>query len=98
MLVEKFEDYDEEDKLTWICYFLNNKEDLGEFIAKVKPHRIDLNSIPIKKWFVYFCDDSGDSTYDSIILLDKYIDEQTNHLLEVSRRVSKLKAIYNLNR
>lgn len=84
-------EYDE-DGSRWRFYYLNDWIDLGEFISKEKP-RIDLNKIPIKKWFVYYRDETGDNILDSICLLDDYIKEQTSEMMKMVTRINKLQNI-----
>lgn len=89
------EDYSGEDTISYQFYFLDNIADLGNFISEVKPHNIDLNKIPVKKWFLYFRDDTGDYPYDSITLLDEYIKDQIDTLLHIANRIDRMKTILN---
>ena len=54
-------------------YYLNDKNDLGEFISKhYRGHMESINKIPLRNWFLYYIDDSGDNIYDELILLEDY--------------------------
>lgn len=54
-------------------YYLKDKSELAEFIDKHYRGDIQyINRIPLKKWFLYYVDDSGDYVDDYIILLEDY--------------------------
>lgn len=80
--------YDEDEGGSSTAFFLEEKIDAAEFIIQVNPKRVDLNNIPIKKWFVYHYNDNyGDSYYESLYLLDKYIDERIQAIMTISHSV-----------
>jgi hypothetical protein len=54
-------------------YFINDKNDLAEFISKhFRGKASEINQIPIKKWFLYSVDDIGDYINDYITLVSDY--------------------------
>lgn len=92
----KVEIYDSEiEKHISICY-LNDKTELGEFISKVHP-KVDLNKIPIRKWFVYDIDDSGDYRYDELYSLSDYKENKTNLILSTAKFLYDISKIEHYN-
>jgi hypothetical protein len=51
-------------------FFLKDKKDLAEFIDKLYEGRTsETNKIPMREWFLYVVDDSGDYINDYFTLL-----------------------------
>lgn len=66
-------------------FYLKDKSELAEFIDKYYKGRIEyINKIPLKHWFLYHIDDSGDYTYDDIILIENYQKSLLKTILETS--------------
>jgi hypothetical protein len=72
-------------------YYLDNEEDLGEFIKK-NYRRLNLNSIPLKKWF--YIEDVGCDDYPDyqIILIEKRIKD----CIEISKDAMMLSVLFQL--
>ena len=76
------------------CFFIKDKSDLGKFISDIKPC-INLNKIPIGKWFMYTIDDSGDHRHDDFVLLEEYLNSNINYILKLANKIDKIKKIIN---
>lgn len=74
--------------------FIKDQRGLGEFIADVKPMRVDLNRIPIGKKFVMVRHDC-DSSWDDIFSFEAYRESLVDHLLQYSKELIQLDDVGN---
>ena len=66
-------------------YYLKDKKDFAEFVEKHFRGRIsETNRIPMKEWFLYVVDDSGDYINDYFTLLKDVKDGLINTIITTS--------------
>ena len=84
--------YDKELEGTVYFYKISNRADLGEFI-KNSDETMPIDKIPMKKWFVYYANDSGDNTSHYFMSLEDYKSEKESMLFnttEILKAISEL--------
>jgi len=75
-------------------FFIDNREDLAEFIKLHYRGRVsETNKIPYKLWFIYHVDDSGDSIWEQIFLLEDYKTELLKSIIESTLLYKQLQDI-----
>ena len=73
--------------------YLNNQGDLGQFIGSHTVTKLD--DIPMKAWFTYRCDDSGDRPIVLMALLQDYVSDLIDTIFKCSANVMGIQKILN---